>query len=423
MSTESSGSVAPQSVSLTALVRDNPAFGILVAGQWVSTVGNQLTGLALVWLVLSLTHSRAALGLVAAAGEASGLAMIFAGVYVDRWRHRRTLVTTDMVRAAMAFALFALAATHHLDLGLIVVIVIVSRVAGSFFTPAAFAFMQQLVEKARLPRATGLLSSTRTSAGIVGQLLAGALLSALGPASLFFLDALTFVASVGTLARIGRGRPDPPVQERRGRSLWREVVDGQQDLWRNRFLRRLVPLGMIMGFFSIAVFVLDVAWVRQVLHGGPLAFAGFWVAAGVGGVAGGLASGRLQDRFTAATLTIVPLVLGGLSIVALSRIPVLAVNLPLMFILGTALAVQSTALNVLLQQMVSPEVIGRSIGAVGALTGVTSPLGAVAAGVAATLVSLSTVLLVSGIMVAVSALGLVGMSRPEPVARDCRGVT
>ncbi len=187
MSTESSGSVAPQSVSLTALVHESPAFGILVAGQWVSTVGNQLTGLALVWLVLSLTHSRAALGLVAAVGEAAGLAMIFAGVYVDRWRHRRTLVATDMVRAAMAFALFALAATHHLDLALIVVIVIVSRVAGSVFTPAAFAFMQQLMEKARLPRATGLLSSARTSAGIVGQLLAGALLSALGPASLFFL--------------------------------------------------------------------------------------------------------------------------------------------------------------------------------------------------------------------------------------------
>ena len=238
-----------------------------------------------------------------------------------------------------------------------------------------------------------------------------------------YIDALTFVVSAGALAGVGRGRPDPPVQERRIRSFWREVVDGQQDLWRNRFLRRLVPLGMVMGFFSIAVFVLDVAWVRQVLHGGPLAFAGFWVAAGVGGVAGGLASGRLQDRFSAVTLTIVPLVLGGLSIVALSRVPILGANLPLMFILGTALAVQSTALKVLLQQMVAPAVIGRSLGAVGALTGVTSPLGAAAAGVAATLVPLSTVLLVSGIMVAASALGLVGISRPDPVGRDCRGVT
>lgn len=141
---------------------------------------------------------------------------------------------------------------------------------------------------------------------------------------------------------------------------------------------------MAVGFFSVALSVLDVAWVRQVLHAGPLVYGGFWVAAGVGGIVGSALSNRLVQRLAVVPLNVAAMVAIGAAVVALALVPNAPWDLLCMLAMGFALGVQSTSINTALLLMVPEETIGRSIGAIGALANASGPVGAVAAGLAAT---------------------------------------
>ncbi len=399
-----------------------PSLGLLAAGQWVSTVGNALNGLALGWLVLSATDSRAALGFVSGAGDAVGLFTMVSGVWVDRWNRRRVMLGADLVRAAAALALGGLALAGQASLGAIVALVVLSRLAGTFFAPASFALLPELVDREELGAANGLLATARTSAGLVGQLAGGALLGLFGPAALFLLNGASFAASSASLAII-RPRPAAPAATPTSSPaggatrLWRDLVEGQHAIWRDAFLRRLVPIAMAVGFFSVAISVLDVAWVRQVLHAGPIIYGGFWVAAGVGGLVGSAVSHRLVQRLAVVPLNVAALIAVGLTVAALALVPNAAFDLVCMLAMGLALGVQSTSINTALLLMVPEEAIGRSIGAIGALSNATGPVGAVAAGLAATVWPISRVLWLSGVLVALTSLGLLGVRAPAPGAR------
>ena len=393
------------------------ALGILAAGQWVSTVGNALNGLALGWLVLSVTDSRAALGLVSGLGDAAGLLMIVSGVWVDRWNRRRTMLAADVVRAAAALALGLLALAARASLAWIIGLVVVSRLAGTFFAPASFALLPEIVDREDLGAANGLLATARTSAGLLGQLLGGVLLGLLGPAALFLCNAGSFAASSASLAAIRpAGALTPPPASGGLSGIWRDLVAGQHVIWRDPFLKRLVPIAMATGFFSVAISVLDVAWVRQILHAGPVVYGGFWVAAGLGGLAGSALSGRLVKRFAVIPLNVASLVAIGLAVAALALTPVALFDLGCMVAMGFALGVQSTSINTALLLLVPEAAIGRSIGAIGALANASGPVGAVAAGLAATAWPLGRVLWLSGVMVALTSLGLLGIRTPPASA-------
>lgn len=389
--------------------------GILAAGQWVSTVGNALNGLALGWLVLSVTDSRAALGLVSGLGDAVGLFMMVSGVWVDRWNRRRTMLAADLLRAAAALALGLLALAARASLLWIIGLVVVSRLAGTFFAPASFALLPEIVDREELGAANGLLATARTSAGLLGQLLGGVLLGLLGPAALFLCNAGSFAASSASLAAMRpAGALTPPEPPGGLLGIWRDLVAGQHVIWRDPFLKRLVPIAMATGFFSVAISVLDVAWVRQILHAGPVVYGGFWVAAGLGGLAGSALSGRLVKRFAVIPLNVGSLVAVGLAVAALALTPVALFDLGCMLAMGFALGVQSTSINTALLMLVPEAAIGRSIGAIGALANASGPVGAVAAGLAATVWPLGRVLAVSGVMVALTSLGLLGIRPAAP---------
>ncbi len=396
-----------------------PSLGLLTAGQWVSTVGNAFNGLALGWLVLSVTESRAALGMVSGVGDAVGLFMMVSGVWVDRWNRRRTMLGADLIRAAAAFALGGLALAARASLAGIVALVILARLAGTFFAPASFALLPELVEREELGAANGILATARTSAGLVGQMAGGALLGLFGPAALFLFNGASFTASSVSLAFIRPRSAAPPATpstppDQGAARLWRELKEGQHVIWQDPFLRRLVPIAMAVGFFSVAISVLDVAWVRQVLHAGPLVYGGFWVAAGVGGIVGSALANRLVQRLAVVPLNVAAMVAIGAAVAALALVPNALWDLLCMLAMGFALGVQSTSINTALLVMVPEETIGRSIGAIGALSNATGPVGAVTAGLAATVWPIARVLWLSGVLVAVTSLGLLGVHAAAP---------
>ncbi len=407
--------MTPQSdSSLAHLVRRKPSIGILAAGQWVSSVGNGMNAIALSWVVLTLTNSRVDLGLVQGVGMLAGMFTLFSGVYVDRWNKRRTMMVADAIRMIVAVALFALAVSGHLTVPLLVILVAVAGLAGVCFSPALFAILPQVVDRGDLHAANSLQASSRESADLVAPALGGVLMGALGPASLFLINALSFAVSVFSLGMVRlRPAPAPPpdreVDTNPWKAFWHEFIQGQRPLWGDPFLRRLVPMGMVTGLASVSITVMDVAWVKQVLHGTALDYGMFVFAGAIGAVVGSAMSARVLERMAVVRVAIWCLVLWGAFMAALSLVPVLWPDLVIMAGWGVINGVLSATLTAVILDTVPEEVLGRAVGTLSALTNITSPVGAVVVGVVASLVPLHLVFLAAGLVVAATAVGFRGL--------------
>lgn len=413
-------------IRLFTLVATRKSYAALLGGQWVSSVGGYAYTVALSWVTLSVTHSDAALGLVGAVGILANTFSVVSGVYVDRWDRRRTMIVTDVIRGLLSAALAVIAILHGLTLWVIVLLVLLARFSGTFFFPAAMALLPTLVEENELPRANSLLDAGRTAAEMVGQALGGALIGLIGPALVFVFNASTFAVSVFSLLFVRPLHPKPQPTSPTAAALkshpladfWHQLVAGQAPLWSNPLLRRIVPIGMITGFASVALGTLDVAWIRQVLHLGPLEYGFFVMATAVGASVGSLGSGFALDRHSPRRIAIAMLIiLGGLEAI-LSFTPVYAPDLVIAVLWGGANGLLSTTITTVLMQSVPREVLGRAFGALVTLTTITAPLGALVSGVLATAVSLHFVFLGAGVMIAAPAIGFVGLSDPPRPAHQ-----
>ncbi len=377
---------------------------ILIAGQWVSQIGNDVYGLALPWLVYSLYHSTTILGVTGGVAEAAALVSIVSGVFVDRWDRRRTMMAADVVRGLACVGLFFMALTLSGSLAVLLALVVVLRLAGTFFGGASWALMPKLVADEDLPRASGAMSSALTSGGLLGMSLGGVIIGTVGAAGAFLADGISFLGSVVSLAFVRSEASPPPAKIRHVQEVWEELKVGQGVIWKNRFLSRLVVVGVVLGLFSYAVMTLDVVWIRAILQGSSLDYAAFVVAAGLGQILGGLTVSHLMPRVSARNLNALTIALAGLCIAALSRLPFLLPDLGLMFLWGVAVDLQSVSLNVTIQRAIPNEMLGRVGGALGALSASTVPLGMLLAGLGASITSVPSVLLVAGLgMAAVGA--------------------
>lgn len=196
----------------------NRDYTALLAGQAVSQAGDFVfdTTLAL-WVGTRLLEGRsygpaAVAGLLGSVAAATLVVAPVAGVFVDRWDKRRTMLAADAVRAVLIGLLAVLAFLPAGTLGtgptVVVVYAVVFLAAGvaQFFNPAKFAVIAQVVDPADRTRAAALGQSTQAIASIAGPPLAAPLLIGLGPGWALVINAGSFVVSY-LLVRTVRPRP------------------------------------------------------------------------------------------------------------------------------------------------------------------------------------------------------------------------
>jgi MFS family permease len=329
-----------------------PSVAVVVGGQWVSSAGDAAARLALSWFVLSLTGSRLDLEYLGAVQAAAGVLMLGIGVYVDRWDRRRTMIGSALTELIAYAVLGVLALDRILPFPMLLVLVIVAELAGSTFAPAAFAYLPHLVERSDLPALNGLMRAARTSARLVGQAVAGELLAIIGSPFLFLANALSFGAAVASLSIIRTGSARPVSPSRKRPQFWAELREGLALINAHAFLRRTVMGDIVWGFFAVALTTLDVAWVRQVLHQGAIAYAAFWIAQGIGALVGSLVAAGIVARFAVIRIQWLTTAATGALIVVLALVPHLVPDLFIMAAFGIALGVRATVLHTAVQLLV-----------------------------------------------------------------------
>ncbi len=186
-----------------------------------SAVGDSVFGTTLVlWVSQILASGRAwapaaVSGILIAAAAAFALVGPFAGVFVDRWNRKSTMMRTEVIRAAMVVGLIGLSfvPVRDLPVGLwlaaVYLVVFVLNAAGQFFSPARFATTGDVVhgEEDRA-RAAGLAEATTSAAWMIGPPIAAPLLFTVGLRWALTVNAASYVVSYLAI-RFLRVTPDP----------------------------------------------------------------------------------------------------------------------------------------------------------------------------------------------------------------------
>jgi MFS family permease len=274
----------------------------LIAADVISTLGSEMTTVALPWFVLVTTGSPARMGAVLAA-EFAGLTLLglASGRTATLLGPRRTMLGSDLARGALVVLIPALYALGWLSFP---VILVIAFVVGGFFP--AYQSSSRLItaglvddDEVRLTRANGLLNAVNETASFLGPPLGGLLVVLVGPASVLLFDAGSYALSfilIGTL--VPRTRTEAPAEDTSVRS-------GLRYLWQDRRLRRLViGVGVLEIGFTAIVATAPILALQLTggLHNGVstggnggASVAGWLLGAyGAGSVAGGLISTRAR---------------------------------------------------------------------------------------------------------------------------------
>jgi MFS family permease len=407
-------------------LRRNARFQLLWLGSAVSQLGSELTRLAMPLLVLALTGSPGLAGVVAGARTvALVLAQMPAGVWVDRWDRRRTLITAQGLQAVVSALLAVLVLTGRAQSWHFVALAVLDGLCAAFIGPAQATAIRGIVPPGQLHAAYAQEEARTHAAGLIGPPLGG-LLYGLGRAVPFVVDAVTFLAATlcYVLAKVPRrpaDRPDTSLREdgeerrpARG-GMRREAGEAVSWLWRRKGLREVTAAVMVLNLLGGAFLIPLIVLVGE--RGGD-AFATGTVLAGlgVGGLIGALLSGRISRLLPPGILLLAVVVIFGAALAA-TALPWGAwwPMVPLAFITLSTPSL-NVVMDVVVARMVPEEMLGR-MGAVLSMGGMAlKPLGPVLGGALAAALGGAAALVVLG--------GLLGLTAAAAVlSPELRGFT
>jgi MFS family permease len=295
-----------------------PAFRKLWLGQLVSIFGDFLALYAVLSEMSFRMHASARAITLVSVSYLLPLALIgaLAGVFVDRWNPKRTMVVSDLSRAALALGLVIAGVPWHIYL----VFVAISAFS-SFFMPARSVIMPQIVPKEGLMSANAAIQQTVQMVQMASPAIAGALVGWAGPSSCYYLDSASFVFSglmIWTMTI--PERPAHPNQQMS--SVVRDLFSGMRYILTNPVMS-FVILSIAAGTFAMSAFgSLIAVFVRDVLHATSYLFGALGSLIGAGMLVGGVGVAPLARRIKEkAHLVNAGILACGISIGAIALIP------------------------------------------------------------------------------------------------------
>jgi MFS family permease len=333
----------------------HPNYRRYLAGQAVSMVGTWMHSVAQPWLVLQMTGSATAVGLVAGLRFLPVLILApYAGVVADRLDKRRLLVLTQSAMGASALTLGLLVVTGAVRLWMVFAVAALMGVANGFDSPARQAFVSEMVGGEDLRNAVSLNSVTANAARVAGPAVAGVLIATVGVGACFLVNAVSYLAVVWAFLGMDpdRLRRPTPAPRRSG-----QIREGLAHVRRTPNLA--VPLAMmaLMGTltyeFQVALPVLG----RGAFGAGPAGYGAMTAAMGAGAVAGGLVvagrSGGGLGRLSAAAAAL------GVTVLVAAAAPSLGLEIAALVAVGVCSIAVLAMTNTTIQLAAAPAMRGR----------------------------------------------------------------
>jgi len=331
-------------------------YRLYASGQLVSLTGTWMQRVAQDWLVLELTNSGTALGIVTALQFGPSLLLgLWGGVLADRGNKRRLLLVTQTALALVALVLGLLDVAGVVQYWHVLVLATSLGLISAVDTPVRQSFVVEMVGRDDLTNAVAINSTIFNGGRILGPALAGVLISAVGTGWAFVGNAASSLAVLAGLLMMRTGElfPSPPVMRARG-----QLREGLRYVLGRRDLVLTMVLIFVFGTFGLNFSITCALLARNVFARGASGYGLLSTALAVGACLGAVLATRRVERPSSFFLLGMAAVFSILEI-ASGLMPTYLLTALLLVPTGLAMLSVTTAANAHIQLGVVPTMRGR----------------------------------------------------------------
>ena len=335
-------------------------FRLFYAGQAISLIGTWIQQIALSWLIYRTTGSGFLLGLATFCSQIPMLLFLpLAGLFSDRYDRRKLMIVAYSLAMIQAVTLGTLTLAGTIEIWQILVLGFLYGTIMAFETPARQSLISQMVnDRDDLPNAIALNSVLMNSGRLVGPSIAGVLLVFISEGWCFLINAVSFVAIIGSVSMI---RLAAKPRAGTSSSLRNELAVAARYAWNTRPIRLFLALVALISLTASPYTVLMPIFARDVF-GGDAHTLGFLVgSAGLGAVIGTAFLTTRPDVFGLSKLVPITSAAAGVALMLVGVSQVYWLSLIFMACLGFGIIVTAASVNMMLQTLVDEDKRGRII--------------------------------------------------------------
>jgi MFS family permease len=388
-------------------------FRLFLSGQLVSQCGTWVQTVAQGWLVLELTDSALAVGLVTALGSLPILLFtLYGGVVADRVDKRRFVILLQSGMLLEALALAVLTHQGWITVHLVMVLASFYGLLSAFEVPTRQSLVSEIVGREDLMNAIALNSSAFNVARVIGPSIAGALIATVGLAACFYLNAASYVAVLTGLVLM---RVRRPAALSRAPALG-ALKEGFGYIFGNRWPRALVTIVAGFSVFGASFLPMMPVFARDALGLDAEGYGAMLSAIGLGAATGAIGMAALGARVRSGRVVIGTFALFGVVLAAAGYSSGFWSALTLFTAAGCLMAVNGILANTRLQLEAPDRLRGRVMGFYSFVVLGMAPFGAFQAGWVSEHFGVRTAFAVGGVVCVLMAVA-VGYVVRKPVGQ------
>ncbi|WP_298616704.1 MFS transporter [uncultured Odoribacter sp.] len=388
-------------------------FAIIWSGQLFSILSSAIVGYAVVFWISVETRSAEVLSLaVMATLLPQAILGPVAGVYVDRWKRKRTMIAADMFVALCSLILGILFYAGKAELGYIYLLLALRSVGSAFHSPAMQAAIPLLAPETELMRISGVNQAIQSVCSIAGPALGALFITSFNMTVVMLLDVAG--ALIACTALLFVVIPDPVVTDKIvKKSVLREMKAGVQEVRQHKGLGELMGISVMVTFILMPVATLFPLMTVNHFGGNTYQMSLVEIVWGSGMLLGGVILGIWKIKTRKVILINISYLVLGLYMLLSGCLPPedFAVFVILTAIGGISAPFYNSPFTALLQTHIPSSALGRVFSLFGSLSLLPSMLGLLATGFIADSIGISRSFILGGVLIL--GLGIISFFIPS----------
>ncbi len=390
-------------------------FVLIWVGQFISLITSSAVNFAvIIWLSIETGSASVLAAASIAALLPQALLGPFAGVYIDRWDRKKTIIIADLFVAGCTLALILFFSISEISLFPIYMLLGLRSVGSAFHMPAMQAAIPLIAPPDQLLRIAGINQMIQSVASIGGPALGALAIGLFSIANVLWLDVIGALFAVVTLLFVHI--PNPKVVEAAASGVLQvinEIKMGVRAVLDNRGLAYMFLFSIIATFCIMPVAILFPLFTLQHFGGGKFEMSVIEVVWGVGMLIGGGVLGIFKPTLKKIIIINAMFILLGLTFAISGLLPS---NYFIGFCIlttfgGLSMAVYSASFTTILQEEVDPSLLGRVFSMYFSIAILPSLLGLLSTGMLADYIGIDITFFVSGCIV--TAIGAIAFLVPS----------
>lgn len=375
---------------------------LFLTSQAITLFGSTVVQMAIVWYITVQTLSGEWMALCSISAYLPQFIVSFGGgVWADYYNRKFLIITADAVIAVITLIAIIFMSYLNEDISVFYLLLCISlfrSVGTGIQTPAVNATVVQIVSKERLTRFNGINMAIQSAIQFTAPIAAGIILLFFSLPTVLFLDILTAIIGIGIMYKVSI--PQIQVKEKRS-SVWQDMQNGLKYVFENKFVFRILFVYGIFIFLCIPPGFMAGLFVSRTFEN-SYEYLTFTEITGFAGMSfGGLLMSIWGGFSRKAKMLRTGLIIFGAMAVMMGITNNFRYYLVFMLIFGMAMTIVQTVITTILQEKTEEYIQGRVFGLVSSLYAGLLPIGMAVFGLMADVVSLSSIIVFSGIILMV----------------------